>query len=151
MKHPGCRVLHLWGAAALKITGLKELERKMKQLSDVARKEAKQEALYAGAQKVLTDAVSLTIVGQYGANAGTYGSGPMRGQKRVGGNLRSGNDYEVDKEDATIFNSVKYARKVEFGVNRHGEKGAFLRPALDNNKDNIIKIFSDVYKKYLTR
>ena len=135
----------------MKIEGLSELERKMKQLSKAVRNEAKQEALYGGAQKVLSDAVSLTIVGQYGSSAGTYRSGPMKGQKKVGGNLRAGNDYEVDKEDATIFNSVEYARKVEFGINRHGEKGAFLRPALENNKNNIIKIFSDTYKKYLRR
>ena len=95
----------------MKVTGLKELEKKMKKLSDVAQTQAKQEALYAGASVVQGQAVLNSPVGVYGANAGVYRSGPMKGSGRVGGNLRSSIDYEVSSDDADIFTPVQYAVK----------------------------------------
>ena len=114
----------------MKIEGLKELEKKMKQLSDVARKEAKQEALHAG---------SVLVQGGATLNA------PVDT-----GNLRSSIDFEVGSEDADIFSPVIYAPFLEYGTSRQAAQ-PFLRSALHENKSNIIKIFSDVYKKYLTR
>jgi len=114
----------------MKITGLKDLEKKMKQLSNVARKEAKQEALYTGASVVLGHADNLAPVDK--------------------GYLKGSLDFEVGSDDADIFDTAEYAVDVEYGtVNMAAQP--FLRPALDKNKDNIIKIFSDTYKKYLTR
>jgi len=114
----------------MKITGLKDLEKKMKQLSNVARKEAKQEALYTGASVVLGHANELVQVDT--------------------GYLKGSLDFEVGSDDADIFDTAVYAAAVEYGTSKMAAQ-PFLRPALDNNKDNIIKIFSDVYKKYLTR
>ena len=114
----------------MKITGLKDLEKKMKQLSNVARKEAKQEALYTGASVVLSQANDLVQVDT--------------------GYLKGSLDFEVGSDDADIFDTAIYAAAVEYGTSKMAAQ-PFLRPALDNNKDNIIKIFSDVYKKYLTR
>ena len=114
----------------MKIEGLKELEKKMKQLSNVARKEAKQEALHAG---------SVLVQGQATLNA------PVDT-----GNLRSSIDFEVGSEDAVIFTPVEYAPFLEYGTSRQASQ-SFMRPALDNNKGNIVKLFSDTYKKYLTR
>ena len=121
----------------MKVTGMKELEKKMKQLSDVSRKEAKQEALYAGSVLVQGDATLNAPVGQY--NDG-----------RVGGNLRSSIDYEVGTGDADIFATANYAAHVEYGTKNMAAQ-PYLRPALDNNKSSIIKIFSDTYAKYLKR
>ena len=112
----------------MKISGLKELEKKMKQLSDVARKEAKQEALHAG---------SVLVQGQATLNT------PVDT-----GNLRSSIDFEVGSEDAVIFTPVEYAPHVEYGTSKMAAQ-PFLRPALDNNKSNIIKVFSQTYAKYL--
>jgi len=114
----------------MKITGLKDLEKKLKQLSDVARKEAKEEALYTGAFVVLGHADNLAPVDE--------------------GYLKGSLDCEVGSDDADIFDTAEYAVHVEYGTSRQAAQ-PFLRPALDNNKDNIIKIFSNVYKKYLTR
>ena len=108
----------------MKITGLGELEKKLKRLSDAAKTEAKQEALHAGA---------LLVQGQATLNA------PVDT-----GNLRSSIDVEVGTEDAEIFTPVEYATHVEFNQ-------PYLRPALDNSKGNIIKIFSQTYAKYLKR
>ena len=114
----------------MKIEGLKELEKKMKQLSNVARKEAKQEALHAG---------SVLVQGQATLNT------PVDT-----GNLRSSIDFEVGTDDAEIFTPVIYARHVEYGTSRMKSQ-PFLRPALDSNKSNLIKIFSQTYAKYLKR
>ena len=114
----------------MKIEGLRELEKKMKQLSNVARKEAKQEALHAGA---------LLVQGQATLNA------PVDT-----GNLRSSIDVEVGTEDAEIFTPVFYAPFLEYGTSRQAAQ-PFLRPALDNSKGNIIKLFSQTYAKYLKR
>ena len=114
----------------MKIEGLKELEKKMKQLSNVARKEAKQEALHAG---------SVLVQGGATLNA------PVDT-----GNLRSSIDYEVGSDDAVIFTPVEYAEPVEYGTSEMAAQ-PFLRPALDNNKSNIIKVFSQTYAKYLKR
>ena len=126
MKHPDCRVLFYMGGEEheVKITGMEELKKKMKQLSDVARDDAKQEALYTSSVVVQGDATLNAPVDT--------------------GNLRSSIDYEVSSDDADIFTPVEYAMKVEFNQ-------PYLRPALDNNKSNIIKIFSDTYAKYLKR
>jgi len=114
----------------MKIEGLKELEKKMKQLSDVARKEAKQEALHAG---------SVLVQGGATLNA------PVDT-----GNLRSSIDFEVGSEDADIFSPVQYAPHVEFGTSKMAAQ-PFLRSSLDSNKNNIIKIFSETYAKHLKK
>jgi len=114
----------------MKITGLGELEKKLKRLSNVAQKEAKQEALHAG---------SLLVQGQATLNA------PVDT-----GNLRSSIDVEVGTEDAEIFTPVEYAAHVEYGTSRQAAQ-PYLRPALDNSKGNIIKLFSQTYAKYLKR
>ena len=109
---------------------MKELEKKMRRLSNVAQKEAKQEALHAG---------SLLVQGQATLNA------PVDT-----GNLRSSIDVEVGTEDAEIFTPVEYAAHVEYGTSRQAAQ-PYLRPALDNSKGNIIKLFSQTYAKYLKR
>ena len=139
MKHPDCRVLFYMGGEEheVKITGLGELEKKLKRLSDVARTDAKQEALYTSSVLVQGDATLNAPVGQY--NDG-----------RVGGNLRSSIDYEVGTDNADIFATANYAEHVEYGT-KNMKSQPFLRPSLDNNKSSIIKIFSDTYAKYLKR
>ena len=114
----------------MKVTGLKELEKKMKQLSDVARADAKQEALYASSVVVQGDATLNAPVDT--------------------GNLRSSIDYEVGTDDAEIFTPVQYAAHVEYGTSNMAAQ-PFIRPAIDSNKNNIIKIFSDVYAKHLKK
>jgi len=114
----------------MKITGLKELEKKLKKLSDVAQNEAKQEALYGGSVLVQGDATLRAAVDT--------------------GNLRASIDFEVGSDDADIFDTADYAVHVEYGTSKMAAQ-PFLRPALHENKDNIIKIFSDTYKKYLRR
>ena len=114
----------------MKITGMRELERKMKKLSDIAQKEAKQEALYAGAVMVHSQADSLAPVDS--------------------GNLRSSLDFEVDTDDATIFTTVEYAPPVEHGTSKMAAQ-PFMRPALDNNVSNLKKLFSKIYAKHLER
>ena len=121
----------------MKIEGMKELEKKLDQLSDVLKKEAKQEALHAGSVLVQGQATLNAPVGQYKGS-------------RVGGNLRSSIDFEVGSEDADIFTPVEYAPHVEYGTSNMAAQ-PFLRPALDNNKSNIIKVFSQTYAKYLKR
>ena len=132
MKHPDCRVLCYRGGEEheVKITGMEELKKKMKQLSDVARDDAKQEALYTSSVVVQGDATLNAPVDT--------------------GNLRSSIDYEVSSDDADIFTPVQYAAHIEYGTSNMAAQ-PFLRPALDNNKGNIVKLFSDVYKKYLAR
>ena len=126
MKHPDCRVLFYMGGEEheVKITGLGELEKKLKRLSDVARTDAKQEALYTS---------SILVQGDATLNA------PVDT-----GNLRSSIDYEVSSDDADIFTPVEYAMKVEFNQ-------PYLRPALDNNRGNIVKLFADIYAKHLKK
>ena len=114
----------------MKVTGLKELEKKMKQLSDVSRKDAKQEALYAGSVLVQGDASSRAPVDT--------------------GNLRSSIDFEVSSDNAEIFTPVQYAAHIEYGTSNMAAQ-PFLRPAIDGSKNNIIKIFSDVYAKHLKK
>jgi len=114
----------------MKVTGMKELEKKMKQLSDVARDDAKQEALYTSSVVVQGDASSRAPVDT--------------------GNLRSSIDYEVSSDDADIFTPVFYAPFLEYGTSRQASQ-SFMRPALDKNKNNIIKIFSDTYAKHLKK
>jgi len=114
----------------MKITGLKELEKKLKKLSDAARTEAKQEALHAG---------SVLVQGQATLNT------PVDT-----GNLRSSIDYEVGTEDAIIFTPVEYAPHVEYGTSNMAAQ-PFLRNSLDSNKSNIIKLFSQIYAKHLKR
>ena len=75
----------------MKIEGMKELERKLKKLSDVARDDAKQEALYTSSVVVQGDATLNAPVDT--------------------GNLRSSIDYEVSSDDADIFTPVQYAVK----------------------------------------
>ena len=108
----------------MKITGLGELEKKLKRLSDVARDDAKQEALYASSVVVQGDATLNAPVDT--------------------GNLRSSIDYEVGTDNADIFTPVEYAMKVEFNQ-------PYLRPALDNNRGNIVKLFADIYAKHLKK
>lgn len=114
----------------MKVKGMKEFERKMKSLSDTVAKEAREEALYTGA---------VYVQGQASLNA------PVDT-----GNLRGSIDFEVMTEDATIFTNVEYAAHVEYGTSRMTPQ-PFLQPAVDNNRSAIVGIFSDVYKKYLTR
>jgi len=114
----------------MKITGLGELEKKLKRLSDAAKTDAKQEALHAG---------SALVQGQATLNA------PVDT-----GNLRSSIDFEVGSEDAEIFTPVFYAPFLEYGTSRQASQ-SFMRPALDNNKGNIIKLFSQIYAKHLKR
>jgi len=114
----------------MKVTGMKELEKKMKQLSDVARKDAKQEALYASSVVVQGDASSRAPVDT--------------------GNLRSSIDYEVGTDNADVFATANYAEHVEYGTSNMAAQ-PFLRPAIDGSKNNIIKIFSDVYAKHLKK
>ena len=114
----------------MKITGLGELEKKLKRLSDAAKTDAKQEALHAG---------SVLVQGQATLNT------PVDT-----GNLRSSIDFEVGTDDAEIFTPVIYARHVEYGTSRMAAQ-PYLRPALDNSKGNIIKLFSQTYAKYLKR
>ena len=109
---------------------MEELKKKMKQLSDVARDDAKQEALYTSSVLVQGDATLNAPVDT--------------------GNLRSSIDYEVGTDNADIFATANYAAHVEYGTSRQAAQ-PYLRPALDNNKGNIVKLFSDVYKKYLAR
>ena len=114
----------------MKITGLGELEKKLKRLSDVARDDAKQEALYASSVVVQGDATLNAPVDT--------------------GNLRSSIDYEVGTDNADIFATANYAAHVEYGTSNMAAQ-PFLRPAIDGSKNNIIKIFSDVYAKHLKR
>jgi len=114
----------------MKITGMEELKKKMKQLSDVARDDAKQEALYTSSVVVQGDATLNAPVDT--------------------GNLRSSIDYEVGTDNADIFATANYAEHVEYGT-KNMKSQPFLRPSLDNNKSSIIKIFSDTYAKYLKR
>lgn len=114
----------------MKITGLKEFEKKLKKLSDVAQKDAKQEALHAG---------SVLVQGQASLNV------PVDT-----GNLRSSIDYEVGSDDAAIFTPVEYAEAVEMGTSRQSPQ-PFLRPALSNSESTLIKLFSEIYAKHLKR
>lgn len=114
----------------MKIEGLKELERKLNKLSSAAKNDAKQEALHAG---------SVLIHGQATLNA------PVDT-----GYLRSSIDFEVGSEDADIFATADYAAKLEYGGSGQAAQ-PYLRPALDSNRSNLIKIFSKTYAKHLKK
>jgi len=63
------------------------------------------------------------------------------------GRLRSSETKQVFKDKAFVGTNVEYAPNVEFGTSRQRPQ-PFLRPALDNNIQNIKTIFKDL-KLYL--
>ena len=114
----------------MKIDGLRELEKKFNKLSGVAKKEATQEALNAGAVLVHSSANLLTPVDT--------------------GNLRSSLDFEVSSDNATVFTPVIYSEHVEYGTSKMSAQ-PFVRPALDNNISKLKRLFSAIYAKHLKR
>ncbi len=117
----------------VKITGQKELEKKLKQLSDAARTTATQEALNTGAVLVHGEAIVRCPVGRI-----------------AGGNLRSSLNFSVEGDEATIGTPVEYAPYVEYGTSRMAAQ-PYLRPALDENIGKLVKLASDIFVKHLTR
>jgi HK97 gp10 family phage protein len=112
----------------VKIEGRRQFERKLKQLSDVAKNQATQEALHAGAVLV-------------------HGEATLRSPVDTG-NLRSSLNYSVGDTDAEIGTSVEYAPYVELGTSRQSAQ-PYLRPALDENYGKLKKLFSDIYAKHV--
>jgi len=112
----------------VKIKGQEELNRKLKNMSEVVEREATQEALYAAATVVHGQAVSLCPVDL--------------------GNLKASLAFEVGDTEAEIGTPVEYAPYVEMGTSRQAAQ-PYLRPALDENTGKITKLFSDIYVKYI--
>ena len=113
---------------------------------------AKKAALTRGCQIVISHAVPLI--------------------RNVSGNLGGSLSYKVDRDEGRAGTNVKYAPYVEFGTGKYAEKGdgrktpwvfkddkgkwwwtaggrprPFLRPALDNNRDQIIKAMGEIIGK----
>ncbi len=114
----------------VKITGQKELEKKLKQLSDAARTTATQEVLNAGAVLVHGEAILRCPVDT--------------------GNLRSSLNFSVSEDEAEIGTPVEYAPYIEYGTSRMAAQ-PYLRPALDENIGKLVKLASDIFVKHLTR
>ncbi len=118
----------------VKITGQKELEKKLKQLSDAARTTATQEVLNTGAVLVHGEAVN-RITQQRAVDTG---------------NLRSSLNFSVSEDEAEVGTPVEYAPYVEYGTSRMAAR-PYLRPALDENIGKLVKLASDIFAKHLTR
>ena len=63
------------------------------------------------------------------------------------GNLRSSINFKVESEDeARVGTNVDYAPHVEFGTKKMSAQ-PYLRPALDNNRNQIEKMIADAISK----
>lgn len=62
------------------------------------------------------------------------------------GNLRNSITHEVEKNEARVGTNVDYAPFIELGTVKMAAQ-PYLNPALDNNKNNIRKIFADAISK----
>ena len=113
---------------------------------------AKRGGLEAASLIVEGSATLRAPVGKYGPGAksgpaGTYRSGPMSGQRQVGGNLRSSITHRVvSDEEAHIGTNVDYAPYVEQGTSKMAAQ-PFLRPALDENEGRINRMIGEVIGK----
>lgn len=113
-----------------KIKGKKELEKKLRNMSDAARRDATQEALYSAAAVVHGQAVSLCPVDT--------------------GNLRISLHFEVFSDYAEVGTPVEYSPFVELGTARMAAQ-PYLRPSLDALEPKLPKLAGDIYMKHLRR
>ena len=113
----------------MRIKGKKQLERKLRNMSDVAKHQATQEVLYSSAAVVHGQAVNLCPVGDTG-------------------NLRISISFEVHDDYAEVGTPVEYAPFVELGTARMSAQ-PYLRPALDEQASQIQRLAGDIYMKHL--
>ena len=112
----------------MRIKGKKQLERKLRNMSDVAKHQATQEALYSASAVVHGQAVNLCPVDT--------------------GNLRISLNFEVHDDYAEVGTPVEYAPFVELGTARMSAQ-PYLRPALDEQASQIQRLAGDIYMKHL--
>jgi len=62
------------------------------------------------------------------------------------GRLRSSISRDVQKDEATVGTNVNYAQFVEYGTKRMKAQ-PFMRPAVDKNRKNLIKLYRDIYRQ----
>ena len=62
------------------------------------------------------------------------------------GNLRDSITYNVSEEEGRIGTNVEYAEFVEMGTKKMSAQ-PYLRPALDNNRANILKAMGEILGK----
>ncbi len=109
--------------------------------------------------------------------AGVLVSGDAKRRSPVDmGQLRSSIGYEVDKDEVKIGTNVEYAIYVEYGTGIYAESGGrktpwvyfseklkrfvktsgtkaqpYLRPALDTNKDKLVRMWKDIFRSVYGR
>lgn len=76
------------------------------------------------------------------------GDAKLRAPVRTG-NLRSSITGRVAGEQAIIGTNVEYAPYMEYGT-KVTKAQPYLRPALDANKNNLLKLFSQIFKRYFS-
>ena len=73
----------------------------------------------------------------------------------ITGNLQGSINYVVSEEEGRTGTNVEYARRIEFGFKdtdklgrKYNQSGKpYLRPALDNNRDKILKSMGEILGK----
>jgi len=65
------------------------------------------------------------------------------------GTLRNSITGRVEGEQGIVGTNVEYAPYMEYGT-KFTKAQPFLRPALDNNKKNLLNLFSKIFKRYFS-
>jgi HK97 gp10 family phage protein len=66
------------------------------------------------------------------------------------GNLRSSLTHRVKGNEVQVGTNVEYAAHVEMGTEK-AKAQPYLRPAVDENKNKILRILKDCYSKIMKR
>ena len=86
------------------------------------------------------------VTGRFLESAGVMVQGTAKRLVPVdSGNLRGSINREVYADRAEVGTNVEYAEHVEYGT-RHMEAQPYLRPAIDENRRNLIKRLAELMR-----
>jgi len=66
------------------------------------------------------------------------------------GRLKNSFGDRVERDRAIVYNTVHYAPHVEYGTVRMKAQ-PFMRPAIDGNKNGLVKLWVDIFRRVYGR
>jgi HK97 gp10 family phage protein len=140
--------------SALKITGLKELEKSLNKLPKELQRQSETTALREGMKPVLKSARSLSGKSRdTGLLQKSIGMNVRKTRKGISARVgaRTGYAKTVKRNGKDVYSDpVKYAHLVEYGTS-HSAAKPFIRPSIESSTDAINKGIADGYQKGLSK
>lgn len=138
-------------SGALRIDGIKELERALMKLPKELRDKSEKAALRGGAFLISKAAKSKVPVGR-GFLKKAIGITVRKSKGNLTGRVRAKSKKTTITVNGKpkVINPAKYASLVEYGTSRTAAR-PFIRPAVEQSKDEVVSSMAEAFNKNLSK